>query len=708
MCIRDSNAEYGELTALAMCGDQPARRRALTQGVGGAPEQPTQKRRLSLNIGDGATVSVTLLAENFKKVILPGSSGASWAVGETIGKSNTAKVKAARNAATLDEVAIKCMKRKTVVEASIVKEVGLMKQLDHPHILRFIDYMVDERKHYIVMELAPGGDLFDLVVAKGSLAEDEAQHYTRQILHGLEHMHSVGIVHRDLKPENILLGADHSIKIADFGLSAQFRSGGQSVSLSTPCGTRKYCAPEMFANDSYTAEPIDVWSTGVILFVLTQGEFPFEQATFQCARYVSVFQDDWGDFFEDLATEISAELQDLIRRMLDPDSIERITIPKMQAHPWIVTDTHRHSKPVHALEMPPLSPGDSLGSLLLSEPSRADSLFYMSGSALSASLDDMSEPFIHDFAEPAPNQGFDVGELSRLFDFAQENMSPEEPSPTATQVQNGDGLDIPKKQTPPRTPKYASVVHTVPPKPPATLPVKSAETPDSLPVLTPPRVKVLSTESDMQGPKTPSAERLSPQGTPPLMPAGPTTPPATARVTPPSKLASSGDRIKHLIKNRAKDTKPPPAHSSKLLARDTSSVRLRRAPFYLKTTRFMDSHGLSTEATHLEEPAKPKGAAAIPQLDGECTVVLRKSSAGSISPTTTSPTTDPHTGSLPTSYWEPRSCDLAAQLPDAPTSCALTGLVKIVEKLGGTDIRMKKSGVRAIIPVSAATTVCPR
>ena len=124
----------------------------------------------------------------------------------------------------------------------------------------------------IVLEYA-GGELFNYIVANGRMSEPQARRFFQQLISGIEYSHHLKIVHRDLKPENVLLDDDLNVKIADFGLSNEIKDGDF---LKTSCGSPNYAAPEVIRGGLYTGPEIDVWSCGVILYVMLCGRLPFE------------------------------------------------------------------------------------------------------------------------------------------------------------------------------------------------------------------------------------------------------------------------------------------------------------------------------------------------------------------------------------------------------------------------------------------------
>ncbi|KAL2094741.1 hypothetical protein ACEWY4_009460 [Coilia grayii] len=195
---------------------------------------------------------------------------------KTIGKGNFAKVKLARHEPTGKEVAVKIIDKTQLNSSSLQKlfrEVRIMKQLNHPNIVKLFEVIETERTLYLIMEYASGGEVFDYLVAHGRMKEKEARAKFRQIVSAVQYCHQKCIVHRDLKAENLLLDADMNIKIADFGFSNKFTLGSK---LDTFCGSPPYAAPELFQGKKYDGPEVDVWSLGVILYTLVSGSLPFD------------------------------------------------------------------------------------------------------------------------------------------------------------------------------------------------------------------------------------------------------------------------------------------------------------------------------------------------------------------------------------------------------------------------------------------------
>ncbi|XP_051991063.1 serine/threonine-protein kinase MARK2 isoform X6 [Xyrauchen texanus] len=195
---------------------------------------------------------------------------------KTIGKGNFAKVKLARHVLTGKEVAVKIIDKTQLNSSSLQKllrEVRIMKLLNHPNIVKLFEVIETEKTLYLIMEYASGGEVFDYLVAHGRMKEKEARAKFRQIVSAVQYCHQKCIVHRDLKAENLLLDADMNIKIADFGFSNEFTVGNK---LDTFCGSPPYAAPELFQGKKYDGPEVDVWSLGVILYTLVSGSLPFD------------------------------------------------------------------------------------------------------------------------------------------------------------------------------------------------------------------------------------------------------------------------------------------------------------------------------------------------------------------------------------------------------------------------------------------------
>uniref|UniRef100_A0A7N2N6C5 non-specific serine/threonine protein kinase n=1 Tax=Quercus lobata TaxID=97700 RepID=A0A7N2N6C5_QUELO len=202
-----------------------------------------------------------------------------YEVGRTIGEGTFAKVKFAQNTETGESVAMKILDRNTIIKhkmmEQIKREISIMKLVRHPYVVRLHEVLASRTKIYIILEYITGGELFDKIIHQGRLSEAESRRYFQQLIDGVGYCHSKGVYHRDLKPENLLLDSLGNLKISDFGLSALPEQG---VSLlRTTCGTPNYVAPEVLSHKGYDGAVADVWSCGVILYVLMAGYLPFDE-----------------------------------------------------------------------------------------------------------------------------------------------------------------------------------------------------------------------------------------------------------------------------------------------------------------------------------------------------------------------------------------------------------------------------------------------
>ncbi|KAH9787297.1 CBL-interacting serine/threonine-protein kinase 9 [Citrus sinensis] len=205
-----------------------------------------------------------------------------YELGRTLGEGSFAKVKFAKNVETGDFVAIKIVDRDQVLRHKMVeqikREISTMKLIKHPNVIKIIEVMASKTKIYIVLEFIDGGELFDKIAKHGRLKEDEARRYFQQLINAVDYCHSRGVFHRDLKPENLLLDSYGVLKISDFGLSAISQQVREDGLLHTACGTPNYVAPEVLNDKGYDGRASDVWSCGVILFVLMAGFLPFDES----------------------------------------------------------------------------------------------------------------------------------------------------------------------------------------------------------------------------------------------------------------------------------------------------------------------------------------------------------------------------------------------------------------------------------------------
>ncbi|CAD5219334.1 unnamed protein product [Bursaphelenchus okinawaensis] len=243
-----------------------------------------------------------------------------------LGEGGFGKVKMAIHTATNDSVAIKEMEKAKLGPdiVHIRKEVEAMKQLTHQNICRLLQFVETKTHFYLVLEYCSGGEMFDYIVSKNKLTEPEARHFFRQLVQAISFCHSQGFAHRDLKPENLLLKDDLRLKVIDFGLSS--RTGRL---LSTYCGSLAYAAPEVLANCPYDGKMSDIWSMGVLLYILVSGSCPFQMEN----QDTAIKQIKNGIY--KIPSFVTPNCADLLRRMMTVDPKKRITMAEVLVHPWI-------------------------------------------------------------------------------------------------------------------------------------------------------------------------------------------------------------------------------------------------------------------------------------------------------------------------------------------------------------------------------------
>ncbi|KAH0791009.1 CAMK family protein kinase [Histomonas meleagridis] len=244
-----------------------------------------------------------------------------------LGKGNQGKVMLAQHVSTGDLVAIKMMKKiwfekNPDLLVNVQREISLMRLLQHPHLLKLIEVCESQNHLYIILEYAQGGELFDLLLHRRPLDMNLALKFFRQIIYGVEYLHSHAICHRDLKLENILLDEFGDVKIGDFGFARWMKSN----IADTSCGSPHYAAPEVIRGVPYDGRIADIWSCGVILYVLLAGKHPFnDPAIRNLLAKVKIGQYVMPDFHP--------LIKDLISRMLQTDPQKRITIKQIKDHP---------------------------------------------------------------------------------------------------------------------------------------------------------------------------------------------------------------------------------------------------------------------------------------------------------------------------------------------------------------------------------------
>ncbi|KAF2856190.1 serine/threonine protein kinase-like protein Kin1 [Plenodomus tracheiphilus IPT5] len=280
-------------------------------------------------------------ANTKRRTTITAPSTGTWALGKTIGAGSMGKVKLAKHQETGEQVAVKIVPRLSQdqhqsaadreradhsKEVRTAREAAIVSLLNHPYICGMRDVVRTNYHWYMLFEFVNGGQMLDYIISHGRLKEKQARKFARQIASALDYCHRNSIVHRDLKIENILISKTGDIKIIDFGLSNLFSPRNQ---LKTFCGSLYFAAPELLQAKQYTGPEVDVWSFGIVLYVLVCGKVPFDdQSMPQLHAKIKKGHVDYPPW-------LSAECRNLIHRMLQTDPTQRLTLSEIMSHPWL-------------------------------------------------------------------------------------------------------------------------------------------------------------------------------------------------------------------------------------------------------------------------------------------------------------------------------------------------------------------------------------
>ncbi|MCL7032492.1 hypothetical protein MKW94_020795 [Papaver nudicaule] len=226
-------------------------------------------------------------------------------MGRTLGEGSFAKVKFARNFENGNFVAIKILDKnkflghemiqivKFLIFFFLLLEISTMKMIKHLNVIQLREVMASKTNVYIVLEFVDGRELFDQIAHRGKLKEDEVRSYFQQMINAMDYCHNRGVYHRDLKPENLLLDTHGVLKVTDFGLITFSQESQVDGLLHTTCGTPNYLAPEVLKDKGHHGSTSDVWSCGVILFVLMACHFPFDESNIM-ALYRKIYKAEFS------------------------------------------------------------------------------------------------------------------------------------------------------------------------------------------------------------------------------------------------------------------------------------------------------------------------------------------------------------------------------------------------------------------------------
>ncbi|KAG7276679.1 hypothetical protein CRUP_032028 [Coryphaenoides rupestris] len=281
-----------------------------------------------------------------------------YTFGRKLGQGSFGVVFEATHVETQKKWAIKKVNREKAGSHGVIlleREVNILKHVNHPHIIHLKEVFETPKNMYLVTELCDGGDLKELLQQKGHFTEEESRHIITSLARAIVYLHKKDIVHRDLKLGNILLKGSHqgdehgiNIKVTDFGLSVKRGGVGRESMMKATCGTPIYMAPEVITGHEYSQQ-CDVWSIGVIMYMLLCGDAPFisssEEKLFEKIKKGELrFSGSVWDTISDAAKTV-------LSCLLKVDPAHRITANELVDNPWITGDTSHPATPTNVLEM---------------------------------------------------------------------------------------------------------------------------------------------------------------------------------------------------------------------------------------------------------------------------------------------------------------------------------------------------------------------
>lgn len=264
-----------------------------------------------------------------------------YRLGERLGKGSFAVVKKAVHLPTGRELAVKIVDHnlatKEFLEKFLSRELNIIGGLKHQHIIDVEKIVRIGAYTCVIMEQAKRGDLLEYILSRNSLPEDETRGIFQDVVVGVQYLHGNNIAHRDLKCENILLDEHGRAKLSDFGFARYVTdpTTNRRVLSSTYCGSAAYVAPEVLRGTPYNPMLSDAWSLGVVLFIAVTGLMPFDDSDLPRMLHVQI-KKRWG-FPSSKKDQLSSMLQQLVRRMLEPDSMARITLSQILTSEWVTS-----------------------------------------------------------------------------------------------------------------------------------------------------------------------------------------------------------------------------------------------------------------------------------------------------------------------------------------------------------------------------------
>ena len=265
-----------------------------------------------------------------------------YELGRTLGCGRSSKVKLAVHTETQEEFVVKIISKKASsartckeIREEVRIEIAIMKLLDHRNIVKMHEVMESTNHYYLVLESVRGGDLCEAIIEHGKLSEFQVAKFLRDLVRGLQVCHDAGVAHRDIKPENLLISSKGELKLADFGLSRLHKHKGEELTESSTdvVGTLSYVAPEVF-DGCYNAYLADLWSVGVLVFVMTTGRFPFGA---KGGTSADLQRDIKKGKLNHIPVSVSPQARDVIVKLLRVKPADRISLEELLVHPFLAT-----------------------------------------------------------------------------------------------------------------------------------------------------------------------------------------------------------------------------------------------------------------------------------------------------------------------------------------------------------------------------------
>uniref|UniRef100_A0A3P8Z123 non-specific serine/threonine protein kinase n=1 Tax=Esox lucius TaxID=8010 RepID=A0A3P8Z123_ESOLU len=264
-----------------------------------------------------------------------------YTLGISLGEGSYAKVKSAYSERLKTNVAIKIINRRKApadfLEKFLPRELEILASLNHRNIVKTFEiFETSEGRVYMIMELGVQGDLLEFIKFRGALPEDFTRKLFKQLSLAIKFAHELDVVHRDLKCENLLLDKDFNLKVSDFGFARRIDyDNGKMILSKTFCGSAAYAAPEVLQGIPYNPKVYDIWSMGVVLFIMLCGSMPYDDSNIK--KMLKIQKEHRIDFPRRKVVPLVCK--DLIYRMLNPDVSRRIEIDDILKHVWMLSST---------------------------------------------------------------------------------------------------------------------------------------------------------------------------------------------------------------------------------------------------------------------------------------------------------------------------------------------------------------------------------